>query len=91
MIYEGYEHRNIYKCDEKGLFFRALPSKTLSMKYELCKGGKFSKERLTIFLCANIFGEFETPLVIGKAKNPRCFKNLDPARLSIIWRSNSKP
>ena len=23
-------------------------------------------------------GEFETPLVIGNAKNPRFFKNLDP-------------
>ncbi|CAI6377575.1 unnamed protein product [Macrosiphum euphorbiae] len=40
LIIEGYEPKNIYNGDETGLFFRALPSKTLSVKSEECKGVK---------------------------------------------------
>jgi len=90
LIIEGYEPKNIYNGDKTGLFFRTLPSKTLSVKSEECKGGKLSKERLTVFLCANMEGEFEKPLVIGKAQKPRCFKNVDPTKFPIIWRANNK-
>ncbi|XP_025420186.1 tigger transposable element-derived protein 4-like isoform X2 [Sipha flava] len=43
----GYEPKNIYSGDETGLFFRALPSKTLSGKSEECKVviGKAQKPR----------------------------------------------
>jgi len=58
LIIEGYEPKNIYNGDEMGLFFRALPSKTLSVKSEECKVVKLSEERLTVFLCANMEGEF---------------------------------
>ena len=51
---------------------------------------KKSKERLTVAFCVNSLGEFETPLVIGKAKKPRCFKKIDPQSLSILWRVNKK-
>jgi hypothetical protein len=30
--------------------------------------------------CVNLIGEFEKPLIIGKYKKPRCFKNLDIKR-----------
>jgi hypothetical protein len=30
----------------------------------------------------------ETPLVIGKAAKPRCFKNLKINHLPLIWRNN---
>lgn len=89
-IVEGYERKNIYNGHETGLFFRALPSKTLPMKSEQCKGGELSEERLTIFLCANAEGEFEKPLVIGKAKKPGCFGNSDPTELPVIWRANDR-
>ncbi|XP_022169931.1 tigger transposable element-derived protein 6-like [Myzus persicae] len=90
LIIEGYEPKNIYNGDETGLFFRALPSKTLSVKSEECKGGKLSKERLTVFLCANMEGEFENSLVIVKAQKPRCFKNVDLTKFPVIWRANNK-
>ncbi|XP_025420185.1 tigger transposable element-derived protein 6-like isoform X1 [Sipha flava] len=47
LIIEGYEPKNIYSGDETGLFFRALPSKTLSGKSEECKVviGKAQKPR----------------------------------------------
>jgi hypothetical protein len=37
----------IYNADETGLFFRTLPTKSLTVKGEKCTGGKMSKERLT--------------------------------------------
>ena len=41
-------------------------------------------------LCCNMVGDFETAVVIGKAKKPRCFKNIDVRKLSVSWRSNKK-
>lgn len=89
-ICDGYEAENIYNADETGLFYRIMPNKTLCFKGEKCSGGKSSKERLTVLLCCNIEGEFEQPLVIGKAKKPRCFKNINPEALSVHWYSNKK-
>ena len=89
-ICEGYEDRNIYNADETGLFYRIMPNKTLCFKGEKCSGGKSSKERLTVLLCSNMTGEFEQPLVIGKAKNPRCFKHINPKTLSVHWYYNKK-
>ena len=40
-------------------FFRVLPSKTLTVRGDKCTGGKLSKERLTLFICANMTGEIE--------------------------------
>ena len=46
-IIDGYALEDIYNCDETGLFYRALPDKTLSIKGQQCQGGKRSKERVT--------------------------------------------
>jgi hypothetical protein len=32
-------------------------------------------------------GEMQKPLVIGKATEPRCFKNLKINNLPVIWRN----
>jgi len=48
-IIQEYQAENIYNGDKTGLFFRALSSKTLSMKSEKYRGAKPSKELLTIF------------------------------------------
>ncbi|CAH1375300.1 unnamed protein product, partial [Tenebrio molitor] len=85
-----FEPKNIFNCDETALFFRALPEKTVQLKDERCKEGKISKERLTVLLCTNMFGEFETPLVIGKTKKPRCFEGVDINLLHVDWHSNTK-
>lgn len=85
-----YEPKDVYNCDETGLLFRAVPDKTLCLKSDPCRGGKHSKERLTVLLCSNMEGDFEKPLVVGKAAKPRCFKNLDIKKLPVIWRNNSK-
>ena len=46
----GYEPRNVYNGDETGLFFRVLPSKTLTVSSDKCTGGKLSKERRYLFV-----------------------------------------
>jgi hypothetical protein len=64
----------------------ALSDKTLAQKKSACKGGKIAKERLTVMFCCNASGEKLKPMVIGKAKNRRCFKNIDVTNLPVIWR-----
>jgi hypothetical protein len=75
-ILEEYDTRNIYNADETSLFYKLLPNRTLAFKGQKCTGGKLSKERLTLLLCANFDGSDKYPLlVIGKSAKPRCFKN----------------
>lgn len=68
----------IYNCDESGLNYRMLPTKTLAAKQEKSAPGyKRSKERVTLLACSNATGDHKLELaLIGKAKNPRCFKNV---------------
>jgi hypothetical protein len=35
-------------------------------------------------------GETEKPLMIGKAAEPRCFKDLKINNLPVIWRNNKR-
>jgi hypothetical protein len=89
-ICDGYDEKDIFNLDETGLFFRLLPNKTLSEKGEACSGGKVSKDRLTVLLCVSMQGEKLKPLVIGKYKKPRCFKNIQNENLPTLWRWNAK-
>ncbi|XP_066261193.1 jerky protein homolog-like [Euwallacea similis] len=70
-------NEQIYNADETGLFWRLLPDKTLVKSDEKsAPGRKAEKARLTFLACTNATGAHKIrPLVIGKAKNPRCFKN----------------
>lgn len=54
---EGYETRNIFNMDETGLFFRDTTRSTYFKKGEDCAGGKRSKDRLTVALCASFTGK----------------------------------
>lgn len=85
-----YDIKDVANCDETALFFRAIPTKSLRLKGEKCSGGKLSKERLTVMHCVFADGSFETPLVIGKANNPRCFKSIDKNLLPVTWKFNRK-
>ncbi|XP_053949255.1 jerky protein homolog-like [Anastrepha ludens] len=67
----------LYNVDESELFWRLLPEKTYSSSLERrAPGVKSEKQRIQFLCCSNATGshKFEL-LVIGKAKNPRCFKN----------------
>jgi hypothetical protein len=69
----------IYNCDESALFWKMLPDKTVVDSHEkTAPGRKVAKERVTFLLCTNSDGSHKIkPLVIGKSKHPRAFKNVD--------------
>jgi hypothetical protein len=76
-ILKRFQPKDIYNADETGLFFQSLPNRSLVQKGESCSGGKESKNRLTVLVCANMSGCDKVPLfVIGRSLKPRCFKGV---------------
>jgi hypothetical protein len=88
-LLKNYRECDVFNADETGLFFRCLPDKTLTFKHEKCHGGKHSKERVTLLLATNMDGSEKFKLLlIGKSKNPRCFRGTK--WLPVDSESNSK-
>ncbi|KAH8010001.1 hypothetical protein HPB51_024351 [Rhipicephalus microplus] len=84
-----YEPRDIFNADEAGLFFNLQPEKSLCLKGEACRGGKKSKERITVLLCCNVDGSEKLKLtVVGKFQKPRCFKR--ESHLPYVYCANKK-
>ncbi|XP_050306325.1 jerky protein homolog-like [Anthonomus grandis grandis] len=69
----------IYKADETGLYWKLLPGKTYVAREEkTAPGRKTEKQRVTFLACTNAAGTHKVkPLIIGKAKNPRSFRNFN--------------
>ena len=74
-LLSNYGLENIYN-DKLGWFYQCLPEKSYQLKTEQCSGGKHSKIRITGLAAANAVSSKLPMFVIGKAKNPRCFKNI---------------
>ncbi len=73
-ILKKYHARDVYNADETGVFYKMQPDKTMGYKHVDWHGGKRSKERLSVLVCANMDASDKLPLlVIGKAAKPRCF------------------
>ncbi len=89
-ICQGYELKDIFNTDESGLLFRMIMTRSLVEKGDSCKGGKLSKERITFIPCTSALGEKLKLLVIGKSKNPRCFKGYTKDNLGVFYESNQK-
>lgn len=82
-----YSAEDIFNADETGLFYKMTPNRTLKFKSEKCIGGKLAKERITVLVAANMTGSVKRKLlVIGKSKNPRCFKNIK--HLPVNYKAN---
>lgn len=77
----------VFNCDETGLYFRLLPEKTLAGAFEkTASGRKKSKDRITLNACANASGSIKLPLqLIGKSKQPRCFKGIQMSLLPVKY------
>ena len=71
-----YQLKDIFNVDEFGLFYEALPSKSLHFRGKRCSGGKHSKVRLTEMATSNALGEKIPMYVIEKSANPRYFKHV---------------
>ncbi|GBM58486.1 Tigger transposable element-derived protein 4 [Araneus ventricosus] len=88
-IIRNYNEKDIFNADETGLFYKLTPNQTLKFKGEKCVGGKLSKVRITILVCANMNGsEKQKPTVILKSQKPRCFKIVK--KLPVHYKSNKK-
>ncbi|XP_064410130.1 tigger transposable element-derived protein 4-like [Latimeria chalumnae] len=85
----GYQPRDVFSIDETGLFYKLLPNRTLALKEEECHGGKHSKERITLLVGSNMDGSEKLKLlVIGKVKQPKCFKGVKA--LPVDYEGNTK-
>ena len=73
-----YELEDIYNLNESGLFFRKLPTRTLALKSR--KGGKLTKDRVTLNFIVNASGSGCFIQMIGASKCPRALKNIDTMR-----------
>lgn len=88
-IISNYDEKDIFNADEAGLFYKMTPNQTLKQKGEKCVGGKLSKVRITVLVCANMNGSEKQKLtVIGKSQKPRCFKNVK--KLPVVYKANKK-
>ncbi|KAF7690724.1 Tigger transposable element-derived protein 4 [Cucumispora dikerogammari] len=87
-ILQNYRPENVYNADETGLYFELLPNKSICLAGASGRFHKDSKLRVTLPLCVNYTGQTKlTPLVVGKSRNPRCFKGVKS--LPIVYYSNS--
>ncbi|KAG6940245.1 tigger transposable element derived 5 [Chelydra serpentina] len=93
LLEEGcYTADQIYNCNETGLCFKMLPGHTLATKIDSHKreGFKQRKDRVTLLFCVNQSGSHKVrPLMIGKARSPRCFHHVNMKALPFEY-TNSK-
>ena len=89
-ILEGYNLDDVFNADETGLYFKALPDKTLAARGDRAKGIKVRKDRITLMFACSATCEKLKPLIIGKSANPRCIKNVKRDRLGAMYVANKK-
>jgi len=88
-ITSKYERKNIFNMDETGLFFSMAPDRTIASTQ--IQGVKQDKRRITLALTTNADGsEYISPLIIGHANKPRCFKKKSGKELGFNYISNKK-
>lgn len=88
---QKYHPRDIFNCDETGLFWKRVPDRSLST--QSLPGLKQEKARISVLFCCNSDGsEKIKPLFIGTAKKPRAFAaaSINIGNLNLIWKSNKK-
>ncbi|KAL3882412.1 hypothetical protein ACJMK2_028755 [Sinanodonta woodiana] len=86
-LMKDYQHRDIF--NETGLYWRAIPDGTLSFKGAEASVAKIVKDQMTLLLSCNMNGsEKLEPPVIGKSRNPCCFKNVK--KLPVPYEANKK-
>jgi len=76
---EDYPADRIYNMDETGLFYRCIPNRSYVQagQRRQARGTKAmkAKDRVTLVLACNATGSHKIPVaMIGKAKQPLCFK-----------------
>ncbi|KAI6854140.1 hypothetical protein KC338_g9359 [Hortaea werneckii] len=86
-----YSLNDQYNCDETGLFWKALPERSLAT--HRIAGLEKDEARISLHFCVNASGNHKLqPWIIGQYRNPRCFRaaNIDIERMDCVYRSNSQ-
>jgi hypothetical protein len=86
---EVYHPRDIFNCDETGLYWRRNPDRSLATKNLSGKGQQ--KSKITALFCCNSDGsEKLIPWFIGTTQNPRAFAaaHINIKNFNLQWRSN---
>jgi hypothetical protein len=84
-----YEPKNIFSCDETGLYWKMIPDRSLTTC--TVAGRKKYKARISAHFCCNSDGSEKLPIwIIGQSKKPRAFGSINVINLGVIWRSNKK-
>ena len=76
IILARYQLNDIFNADEFGLFYEALPSKSLHFWGNHFSGGKHSKVRWTRLDASKALGEKIPMFLIERFASPRCFKRV---------------
>ncbi len=77
---------NTFNIDETSLFWKLIPERTLAT--QAGSGGKKSKDCITLCFTVSASRKMENIWIIGKSKNPRCFKYINRYTLRIEYRNN---
>ena len=84
-ILHGYAKEDVWNMDETGVFWQALPDRGFGSKGRQCKGGKKSKQRVTIAFFVSAAGKKEKPIFIWKSDSPVvCVDSINLSYQSII-------
>uniref|UniRef100_A0A8C3FL07 HTH CENPB-type domain-containing protein n=1 Tax=Chrysemys picta bellii TaxID=8478 RepID=A0A8C3FL07_CHRPI len=87
-----YTADQVYNCDETDLCSKMLPNRTFAIRTDGHKreGFKQRKDRVTLLFCVNKSGSHKVrPLMIRKARSPRCFHHVNMKALPFEY-TNSK-
>ena len=88
-LLEGYNPCDIFNMDETSLSVQSR-TKLCIRKMKNAIVARKQKIQLTISLFPNIVGDKETPLVIWKLLNPRCFNRVKPKTLPVNYHTIKK-
>ncbi|XP_046406300.1 tigger transposable element-derived protein 1-like [Ischnura elegans] len=88
----GYLPQQIFNCNETGLFWKRMPSRTyISKEEKSIPGFKMVKGRMTILLGGNASGDMKLkPMLVYHSQNPRALKGMVKHRLPVVWKANKK-
>ena len=89
-ILSNYKLQAIFNADQFGLFYQCLSNKTYHLKRGKFPGAKKSKVRKTEMATRSATGKKFLMFIIGKLKNPRCFKNVKKYPVSMFHKRRVK-
>lgn len=88
-ILRTFAPRDIFSCDETGLFWKMMPERNLAAG--VIPGRRREQARISALFCCNSDGsERLPPLFIGSSERPGSFSkaNINIENLGCLWRSN---